>query len=246
VSTDGRFEALCLRALTRGRAEGGVGTLAEKTLHAVVKDYYTAEGMAQEVKIGPFIADISYDGGVIEVQTRQLFKLKGKLRHFLPLGDVTVVYPVAGKKRVVWIDSENGLATKARKSPKTGAVCHAFHELYGIKEFLRHPNLKIIVALIDLDEYRLLNRRGSDPKRGARRYDRLPASLAGEVRISAPGDWRGLVPRGLGETFNTEDFARHAGVNRAHAREALNLLHHMGVAERTGKQGNAWIYRMSV
>ena len=49
--------------------------------------------------------------------------------------------------------SETGETSKRRKSPKTGNEYSAFRELYRIKSQLKHPNLRLKLVLIDVDEF---------------------------------------------------------------------------------------------
>ena len=47
----------------------------------------------------------------------------------------------------------------------------AFKELYKIRPFLKNENLRFRFALIDMEEYRLLNGWSKDKKKGSERYD---------------------------------------------------------------------------
>ncbi|NLZ80724.1 MAG: hypothetical protein GX913_02820, partial [Clostridiales bacterium] len=66
------------------RERDGIGTLSEKTLHAVLKHYFEPKIENQEVKIGSYYADIYTEEGIIEIQTKQFNKLRNKLKAFLP------------------------------------------------------------------------------------------------------------------------------------------------------------------
>ena len=112
------------------RERNGIGTLSEKTLHAVLKRCFEPDKDAREIKIGRYIADIVGENGIIEIQTRSLDRLRPKLGAFLECAPVTVVYPIARVKRLCWVDTETGETTKPRKSPKTGSAYDAFPELY--------------------------------------------------------------------------------------------------------------------
>lgn len=57
--------------------------MSEKTLHAVLKNYYEPDENKHEVAIDGYYADIFNDSGIIEIQTRQLNKLRDKLAVFL-------------------------------------------------------------------------------------------------------------------------------------------------------------------
>ena len=61
----------------------GIGTLSEKTVHAVLKEYYGGGDESKEIKVGRFVADVVCEDGIVEIQTRQLFRLDKKLTALL-------------------------------------------------------------------------------------------------------------------------------------------------------------------
>ena len=62
---DERFDAACRSVIGIERERQGIGTLGEKTLHAVLKNYYQPDNTKQEIKIGNFFADIADSGSII-------------------------------------------------------------------------------------------------------------------------------------------------------------------------------------
>ena len=88
------FEAALLLA-GEGRCREGIGRLGEKSVHAVLKYAYEPHPENHEIPLGGYVADILGEDGVIEVQSRDLWKLAPKLRAFLPVCRVTVVCPLA-------------------------------------------------------------------------------------------------------------------------------------------------------
>lgn len=154
------------------RERYGIGTLSEKTVHAVVKHYMEPNADYHEVPLEGFVADIFRDETVTEIQTANFNKLRRKLERFLPLYPVTIVYPVPATKWVIWVDPETGLEVSKRKSPKKGSPYQAFRELYRIKPFLAHPNLRVLFLFIDMEETKLLDGWSRDKKRGATKHDR--------------------------------------------------------------------------
>ncbi len=222
---------------------GGIGTLGEKTLHAVLKRYYEPHGENHEVKIGGYVADIVGEQGIIEIQTRNFDKLRGKLAAFLPAARVTVVYPVAGLKWLCWVDKQSGEVTKKRKSPRKGSMYDVIPELYKIRPFLFHENLTVAVPVLELTEYRYLDGWSRDKKKGSTRCDRIPQALLCEYRFSAPEDYRQFVPQSLPAEFDSGEFAKGAGCSRSRAQTALLILTRAGVVERIGKRGRGYLYR---
>lgn len=230
------------RIIGKAHNDKGIGTLSEKTLHAVLKNYYEPDEDKHEVAIDGYYADIFNDSGIIEIQTRQLNKLRDKLTVFLEEYHVTVVYPCAYNKWLSWIDPESGEVGAKRKSPRHYTEYDAFFELYKIKSFLDHPNLSVHLVLMDIEEYKLLNGWNYTKKRGATRYDRVPLGVRSIVELDRPEDYMQFVPIELEDEFIVKDFAKAAGVREDTARLGLNILNHLGVVKRVGKKGNAYVY----
>ena len=131
-----------------------IGTLGEKTVHAVVKSYIEPNTSNHEIKTNDFYADIINDKGIIEIQTGNFDKLRKKLTVLLDSKPITIVYPICRIKMIYWINDETGEISKPRKSTKTGSPYLIFRELYKIKNHLSHPNLKLQLILMNMDEYR--------------------------------------------------------------------------------------------
>lgn len=236
------FEAAKKKVIGIDRQRPGIGTLAEKSVHAVLKNYYEPDEDRQEIPIGNYVADICTCGEIIEIQTRQLNKLRDKLNAFLPLYPVTVVYPIPRQKWLIWIDEESGELSQKRKSPVKGNPYTAFPELYKIKMFLKDPNLKLRLVLLDMEEYRLLNGWSRDKKRGSSRFDRIPIKLVEEVEINCPSDYMQFVPYELEGSFTSKEFARAAHIHISLAQVVLNILYHVGTVTRVGKKGKQYLY----
>lgn len=225
------------------RERYGIGTLSEKTVHAVVKHYMEPNADYHEVPLEGFVADIFRDETVTEIQTANFNKLRRKLERFLPLYPVTIVYPVPATKWVIWVDPETGLEVSKRKSPKKGSPYQAFRELYRIKPFLAHPNLRVLFLFIDMEETKLLDGWSRDKKRGATKHDRIPVGLVDEMLLERVEDYRMMIPPEL-SNFTTREYAKSTKIPLAHAQTALNIFYSLEVVERVGKQGNSYLYEV--
>ena len=189
-----------------------------------------------------YFADIYNDSGVIEIQTRQLNKLREKLAVFLNYYPVTVVYPMPANKWLSWINPETGETGGRRKSPRHFTIYDSFFELYKIKSYLKNPNLTIKLVLMDVEEYKLLNGWSYDKKRGSVRYDRIPVGIRKVIELDCPQDYMQFVPEGLENGFTSADFANAAHIDRQTAASVLAMLNYMEQVKRVGKTGNAYIY----
>ncbi|PYG87030.1 hypothetical protein LY28_02413 [Ruminiclostridium sufflavum DSM 19573] len=237
-----RFMESCERIINKKREKSGIGTLGEKTLHAVLKDYFEPYTDNQEVKMGAFVADIVCESGIVEIQTGNFNKLRKKLESFLEVSAVTVVYPVPGTKWIVWIDSCTGEVTNKRKSPKKGSFYDAFPELYKIKPFLTHENFKLCIVLIDIVEYRNLDGWSADGKKGSTRCERIPVDLIDELHIENTGDYIRLIPDNMPQSFTSRDFKKLSGLSLKKAQTAINVLQYTGAVKYIGKDGRLHLY----
>lgn len=235
------FAELCRQMKQEGQGTG-IGRLQEKTLHAVLKRYLEPDTSCHEIPVGRYVADIRNAGGIVEIQTGQFHRLKEKLAAFLELGPVTVIYPVAAVKWLIWVD-EDGSLSKPRKSPKRGLPAEVFREIYALRPYLSHPNFRLHVLLLELEEYRLKNGWGNGGKKGSVRYDRIPLMLLERVCVNQPADCALLLPEALPELFTAKELRKLGGISPLALSAALAVLTDAGVIERVGKRGKAYLYQ---
>ena len=228
--------------LSREKEENGFGTLQEKTIHEVIKDFYCYDHGFQEQKRGRHIADIAIGDDIWEIQTRAFEKLRGKLSAFLPDYHVTVIHPIPVVKKIYWLNQETGAVTGGKCSPKKGNAYDVFRELYKIRPYLQNPNLSIHIFLMDMEEYKLLNGWSKDKKRGSSRYDRLPGNLRDIVRLESIKDYRYFLPDGLPDSFTSLDLAKCAHISRSTAQTCLLILRDLGIVELIGKRGRTHLH----
>lgn len=237
------FDQAVEKIVYNERERCGIGTLSEKTIHAVVKNYLEPNEDYHEIPLEGFVADIFREEKVIEIQTAHFDMLRRKLDRFLPLYQVTIVYPIPATKWIIWVEPETGAEVSRRKSPKTGSPFQAFKELYKIKSYLNHPNLNIQFLFIDMEETKLLDGWSQDKKKGATKYDRIPVGLVDEMVFERVEDYRMMIPPELSE-FTTKEYAKSTKIPLSHAQTALNIFYYLGIVERIGKKGNAYLYEV--
>ena len=237
-----QFQTACQSLQQRRQDPNSIGTLGEKSLHWVLKHYLQPNPANHETAIGPYVADIFDERGVLEIQTRNFDQLRQKLDFYLPQYPVTVVYPIAARKRLLWLDETTGHISSKRLSPKRGSIHEVFPELYRIKGWLQHPNLHVLLVCLELEEYRYLNGWGRGGKRGSSRADRIPVQLVEEVFLQNPWDFALFLPESLPEQFTSEDYRIAAKLSLRLAQIGLNILYHMGAVVRCGRQGRSYLY----
>ncbi len=241
-----RFLRLVYEAGSTEHTRANIGTYKEKTLHRVLKDYFEPDRTRQEVPIDRFVADIYSPNGIVEIQTSGLAAMRDKLEAFLPLGPVTLVYPIAVKKWIYWIDPESGEIGEKHRSPKIGKIADAVPEMVYILPYLLHENLTIRVVLLEIDEYRWLNgRRSLTKKRGSTRYERIPVDLFGMYDFALADDYLAQLPALPEGEFTAKDLTVPLKLRGRRASAFVRVLTETGVIIRCGKRGNAYLYRLA-
>ena len=223
----------------------GIGTYKERTLHAVMKNYFEPDKSKQEIKYKGFIADIMNDDGIFEVQTRAFNAMRKKLDCFLEDTQVTIIFPAVRTKWLIWIDVNTGDITKKRKSPKIGTAYAIFEELYRIKWMLNNPLLRFRIVMVDVEEYRKLDGWSDNKKKGSTRAERIPVDIGEIIEINDVSDYKKLIPDGLPDEFVSSDFQKASGLSNKNALTALNVLNAVGATRRIGKRGRAFLYKVT-
>lgn len=246
-----RFEAACRAAAERIRASGGIGTMGEKGIHNALKHYYEPDESCHEIKVGGYVADILGENGIIEIQTRGFGTMREKLTAFLKFSRVTIVYPCVVQKYIIMLAPGTGEVLYRRKSPQKHSIYDIIRELWGIAPLLADERLEICIALLEADEYRekLAEPVRTKRRRGLKTFEKtenLPTALREEVWLRSLSDYAVFVPDTLSESFTSADYSAATGMRRFDAGSAVNLLTKLGVLERVGKKGNAYIYRRAL
>lgn len=240
-----QFESAKNKIIGIKRNRNGIGTLSEKTVHAILKNYYEPDEDYHEIPVNGYVADIYRDGNIIEIQTANFNKLRNKLYVFLNDYQVTVVYPMPYIKWLSWLDEETGYIGPKRKSPKKGNPYEAFYQLYKIKSYLTNPNIRIKIVMMNMEEIRLLNGWSKDKKKGSSRFDRIPTEIVEEIDLYSLEDYMQMVPIELAETFCSKDYAKASHLSIGMAQTALNILTYTGTVKRIGKRGNEILYNIN-
>ncbi len=218
-----------------------IGTYKEKTLHRVLKEYFTEDGAVQEHPLDRFVADIYSPKEIIEIQTSGLSSLREKLEAFLEIKPVTLVYPIAKQKWVYHLDAECGAWGKKRKSPKTGQVLDAIPEMVYILPFLHHPNLKIRIVLLHIEEYRV----PAKNRRGHERYDRLPTDITDIFDIENSADVREILPTINEEVFSAKSLTAPLRCRGRKASAYIRVLLELGLIQRVEIGKRRYMYRFT-
>ena len=225
-----------------GLSEPLIGTLNEHTLHLALKHYCEPNSLYHEIPCMGFVADILRDESITEIETRSFANMKRKLASFLEEYTVTVVYPIAVRKWVIWIDPETGALSDKRRSPKKGRSLDVVYELYRLLPYLTHPRFRLKLVFCEVEEYKRRDGWSRDGKRGATREERIPVGFLGEEIFSCSDDYERLVdiiPEGV---FTASAFAKANRLKGRYPWYALKILTAVGILEPCGQQGRAFLY----
>jgi hypothetical protein len=248
----GKIEAILseIYAESANPAETGrkaIGTYMEKTLHKVIKRYYEPDTRYHEIEVGGYIADISRDNNITEIQTGNLSAMRVKLADYLSdgsIGQVKVVYPLKAVKHLCWIDKKTGEMTTSTRSAKYYEIYSFYDEIYFIKNFIPDDRFILEIIMLEASELKYLDGWGKYKKNNATKIDVIPKSVINVRRFSGAGDYLELFPPEIRacERFTVKQLSKHSGVKGKPVYSFLNVMLELKLIERTGKKGNAVIY----
>jgi len=217
-----------------------IGTLAEMSLHAGIKEWYGRDGDRFEVPLDGYFIDIVRGEQLIEIQTGNFTALKKKLPDLLTTHSVHLLYPLAAEKWIVR-QTEAGDPVSRRKSPKKEQWLDIFHELVRIPHLLDHPRLQISLLRTQQEELLVNDGKGSWRRKRWSIADRLLLRVLEMQTFCDPAEFLTLLPPNLPTPFTNADLAA-GGVNTRLAGRVTYTLSRCGVLHRVGKRGRAHLF----
>ncbi len=240
-----RFLEAWNKIVGKAHNDKGIGTLAEKSVHGVLKHFFEPNEDYHEVAMDGYFADIYSPQGVVEIQTRSFARLKDKLQVFLQYYPVTVVYPLADNTWVTRFNKSTGEVISKRKSPHHQNVYDAFYELYNIWEYIDNEGFSVKLVFMDVEEYRLSTRSRKVGRKRTDKYDKIPLGITKIITLECSKDYVQFVPYELIEEFTVAEFAKAAHISCDKASIVVNFLCKINVLVRAGKRGRAYIYKVN-
>jgi hypothetical protein len=224
----------------------GIGQLAERSLHAALKEYLRQPGDEVEVKLGRYVIDLVRDDLLIEVQTRHLYALRPKLAALLDAGHrVHLVHPLPAERWIVRQDAA-GRPLGRRKSPKRATVYDIFGELVRIPDLAAHPALTVEVLLIREEDIWRDDGQGSWRRGRWSVVDRRLLGVAATATLREPADYLALLPPSLPQPFTTRRLAEALHCHASLAQKMAYTLRRMALLEAAGKEGRSILYRSAM
>jgi hypothetical protein len=220
----------------------------ETSLHRQLKEQFRLPHAEVEVKVGRFRIDVVNDGTLVEIQQSGLSAIRDKVNKLLKDGyRVEVVKPLIARKRLIRLASENGRVVHRRWSPKRETDLSVFDELLYFTRVFPHPNLKLIVPLVEIDEVRYPGH-GRRRRWGRKDYqvkDRVLVKMLGMQSYATAQDLHQLLPDDLAAPFDTRQLAEALQIGRFDAQRIGYVLRKTGSAVQAGKRGNSLLYRLA-
>jgi len=250
-----RFLRLVTEELSREKVRDGIGLLAEKRLHGLLKRWVAEDSTCHEVKIvgkgqkqRKFVADVlTPEGEIVEVQTGKLYPMREKLVFYMEQTAyrVTVLHPIFAIKYISWLDPHSGEVTARKKSPLRQTPLHALAELKPFVSYLGNPRFSLCLPALEVEEFRLLDGWGRGGKRGSHRFELMPLSLLDTYYFSTVGNYAALFPENeeFCAPFTAKSFGKVTRLRGYALYDALAVFEALGVIERCGKEGRATLYK---
>lgn len=230
-----RFDRLCREAmLARPDSGEGIGTLAEKRMHAIIKQFLCDDPACQEVKLNGtrFVSDIRIGNEIYEVQTGSFFPMKKKIAYYLEHTDctVTVVHPIPVLRWSSWVDPKSMEISPRKRVTRACRPSDLLPELWWLAPHLQNARLRFCLLLLETQDFKLLDGSSPDRKRHATHYERIPLSLQGELHFSCPAELSALIPSDLPAHFTVKQFSALSKIRGRKAYSAVRALVALGLA----------------
>lgn len=221
-----------------------IGSINESSLHKELKLHYAKKGFIPEEKVLGFVVDLKKDDKIIEIQTGNFSSLRKKLNLLLPEHQICVVYPIALEKWIVRL-SEEGEVLSKRRSPKKGEYVQVFNELVYLTDLLLHPHLMLELVLINEEEIRLEDGKGSWRRKGVSIKDHNLLEIKEKQRLTTVNDYLSFLPKDLPEVFTNKDISAGSNYPINLTRKMTYTLKNMQLIEIIGKRQRERLYQIS-
>lgn len=241
-----RFARICNAAMLERRQQGtdGIGTLAEKWQHQIIKRYLSEDPGDHEIRLAGtrFVSDVRVGNDAYEVQTGAFYPMKKKIAYYMEQTDltVTVVHPIAQNRWISMIDPKTTEISPRKKSPKHGHAEELLPELYCLLPYLGNPRLKFRVLMVETEDFRLKNCRNG---RKAARFESIPIALLDDFTLEKSSDFNRFLPDDLPPAFTAKIFSAHTRFRGQDTYSALRVLTALGLLSQTDPIGRAMAWR---
>ncbi len=243
----------------------GIGTLAEKQMHAAIKRFICPDESCHEVKIDGsalcinnkneaednkkkkrrFVADVLKGNTIFEIQTGPFSPLKEKIGWILDntTYNIVVIHPIAETTWVNYINGKTGNIDKRQKSPHKGKFTDVASDLYFFRDFLDNPRFSLVLLMMEAEQYKKNIAKEGAKKPRYRKYELIPVSLLRAYIFKNIKDYNIFVPEDLEEPFTVKSYSLKSKIYGIDAYSIVKTLLYVGLLEEAGKMGKAVAYK---
>ncbi len=223
-----------------------IGTLKEKSLHAELKNWLKMPGDKIESPVDEYIIDIVRGELLIEIQTQNFSAIRKKLENLLKRHKVRLIYPIVQNKWIIGLDRNGHQITKRRLSPKHDSYVNIFEELVRIPHIMLNSNLIIEALIVNVEETRLNDGKGSWKRKGWSILDRRLVNLVDQKIFHGSIDYLSLIPKRLEFPFTNYELSKALQKSIRLARMMTYCLRKSNILKVIGKKGKAFLYDLSL
>ena len=218
----------------------------EFTLHKQIKQICCGVEGETEVTLGKYRIDAVIRKTLYEVQLSSLSAIKTKIRKLCENHKVVVVKPIIARKRLVKLSSKEGDVIDTRWSPARKDLLNLFDELVYFRHTFPHPNLRLEVPLVTIEETRYpgKGRRRRNRKGQYQILDRTLVEMHDTAVFKTEKDLLRFIPNGLQSPFDTGQLAEAMKIQRWFAQKVAYCMRHFGAFKDVGKKGNSVLYEV--
>ncbi len=220
--------------------------MQETSLHYALKEYYASTGSIKESPVDGYWIDVHSGNLLIEIQTRNFAALKPKLSDLLERHRVRLVHPIAQEKWIIKLPPQGDAPLYRRRSPRHGSPLDVFFELVHIPNLLAHPNFSLEILLIQEEEIRRGDGRGSWRRSGVSIVDRRLIGVIDRILLENPADMISFLPPRLAQPFSNQDLALALNISRRLAGKMTYCMQMLGVIIICGKRNRANLFKTAV
>ena len=219
-----------------------IGTLHESSLHADLKLWYKESKDQLEVTVDNYVIDIVRDDLLIEIQTRNFSSIKKKLEKLIENHRILLIHPIVKDRWIIKMESHSHRVISDRLSPKHDVYVDIFEELIRIPELISNPNFTIELPLVQIEEYRKNDGKGSRRRKGWSIYDRKLVKVLEKRTFYTPMDFLMLKPTSLKTPFTNSELANSLKKPLYLAQKMSYCLRKMGLIKVVGKKGRSFLF----
>lgn len=217
----------------------GIGVYAETGLHAALKAVYAARSPEARVEacVAGKIVDVVLPDEFVEVQTRDLHSLVGKVLALADLKPVRIVHPVLAEKLIERLDPKSGSLVSRRQSPAHRDIYSVFDELVHASRLVADPKIRFDIVFVRAIEQRVRDGAGSWRRRGDRILSRELAEIISTKSFTTRADWLALIPNDLAEPYDSTRLGDALAIGSHRARKIIYTFAKAGLLQEIDRQG---------